>query len=732
MRRILISWGALYLLGALLSFLLLLFQHDGQLGTAVADTFPVILFVLHVLTACIFFLASLGGNAKLDSRSMARALNRRRLRFEGKKADFDIPMDGLFAISLTVFLFSYIFALAANMDYVQRFIQSGGNFALAVDSKSERMLVLFKYGTYLLIYPVARGLELLTAVKSARIVVWRKIADVCLVICSALLHVLAFPSGLFVNGLGPLAWFAFVPLLIVLRRSGFSRWMFHAFVWTMISLLVRNYWLGTFNLVSLQVAAGILGLYSMVFFFLMYFVNWGLRRLEASAPDNKSSHVLLFVLLFSCLWTIFDWIHSRGFTAYPWTLLPHSQWKNLPLMQITGVTGIWGISFVLYGLNCTLASFFVFDFRYRRVRAMAAAVVATIVFLLHMGGLAILLQRGKAEAKTSAEVHADVGRGNIDIKHKSSEGPVEGYARIALVQQNTDPRKHSHEQSFQSLRVLGDAVVEAAPETDLVVWSENAFIPNIRRWSMEVENPGHPYARLVNRMLEYQRSLGTWLLTGNDDYDRILDENGKEIDRLSYNAAVLFADDGQRRGTYRKLKLVPFTESFPFKDELPGIYGLLQDFDVNFEEPGKERSVFVHPKFGFSSPICFEDTFPDEVRKFVNKGAELIVNISNDYWSLSEVAARQHFAAAIFRATENRRYLLRSSTGGMTAAVDPYGRIIAELPAFTASAIAVDIPTNRQLQRTVYSVWGDWFILLLAIISAMLLLGLCAGNPRRS
>jgi apolipoprotein N-acyltransferase len=223
-------------------------------------------------------------------------------------------------------------------------------------------------------------------------------------------------------------------------------------------------------------------------------------------------------------------------------------------------------------------------------------------------------------------------------------------------------------------------------------------------------------------MLDYQRSTGTWLLTGNDDYEVYLDDDGKEIGRDNYNAAVFFSPDGERLDTYHKIRLVPFTEHFPYRDLFPRVYQLLLDFDVNFWEPGNTRTVFRHADFSFSTPICFEDAFPNEVRRFVNEGADIILNISNDYWSLTPVAAKQHFAASLFRATENRRVFLRSTASGMTAAVDPWGRVLFELPTYVPVAATVDIRLEEQMPTTMYSRYGDWYVLVLAVLVALLLL----------
>jgi apolipoprotein N-acyltransferase len=275
--------------------------------------------------------------------------------------------------------------------------------------------------------------------------------------------------------------------------------------------------------------------------------------------------------------------------------------------------------------------------------------------------------------------------------------------RLALVQQNEDPRKNDYQRVFDRLRSLTDRAVKSNP--DLVVWSETAFVPNIRRWSQE-DPATHPYAALVRDFLAYQKDTRRWLLTGNDDYSLELRDGVEE--RLDYNGSVLFSPAGTRVETYHKIHLVPFTEYFPFKKQLPSIYRLLQSFDAYLWEPGNRRVVFRHPLFAFSTPICFEDVFPNDVRQFVREGAEVILNLSNDYWSLTEAEGMQHAANAVFRAVENGRPVARAASSGLTCLVDTAGRIIARSPFFEESCLVVDLPLPTA-RRTLYTRWGDWF-----------------------
>jgi apolipoprotein N-acyltransferase len=289
---------------------------------------------------------------------------------------------------------------------------------------------------------------------------------------------------------------------------------------------------------------------------------------------------------------------------------------------------------------------------------------------------------------------------------------------IALIQQNSDPRKHGYYQTYDALKRITDEAMEHNP--DLVVWSETAFVPNIRRWSGE-DPAVYELAALVRDFLFYQKSLSAWLVTGNDDYT-VVSNGGQEETRLNYNAAVLFSDRGERVETYHKNKLVPFTEYFPFEKELPWVHKTLLAYDVHFWEPGTEKTVFRHPLFSFSTPICFEDVFPGLVRRYVLAGAEIIINLSNDYWSLKEAEAMQHGTHAVLRAVENRRPLLRATASGATLQVDEFGRILGASPLYEEGFLIARVPLVKR-PLTLYSRWGDWFPAACGGVIALLLLG---------
>jgi apolipoprotein N-acyltransferase len=180
-----------------------------------------------------------------------------------------------------------------------------------------------------------------------------------------------------------------------------------------------------------------------------------------------------------------------------------------------------------------------------------------------------------------------------------------------------------------------------------------------------------------------------------------------------YNAASVFAPDGALLGRYAKIHLVPWGEYIPFKSFFSFAHGLTRN--AGRFTHGWKRTVFRLHGHHYGIFICYESIFADEIRQFVVNGAEVLVNISDDGWYGDTSAPWQHLNMARMRAVENRRWLLRDTNTGVTAAIDPYGRITESAPRHEFTSLAVRYGFNDEL--TFYTRFGDVFALLCGILS---------------
>jgi apolipoprotein N-acyltransferase len=266
---------------------------------------------------------------------------------------------------------------------------------------------------------------------------------------------------------------------------------------------------------------------------------------------------------------------------------------------------------------------------------------------------------------------------------------------------------------------LSNEALAAQPKPQLVVWPETAFVPRIH-WHATYRDRQNLWL-IVRDLLEYLSQIDTPFLIGNNDarMDPAVNPNPDERHIVDYNAELLL-ERGEITEVYRKLHLVPFTEHFPYKRLLPFVYKALQNADTHFWQKGDKTTVFYTSGFRFAAPICFEDTFGYLSRIFVKAGADVLVNLTNDAWANSLSSQNQHLSTAVFRAVENNRSMVRSTTSGQTCAIDPSGRVTALARPFTEAWINVTVPIMEGF--TPYTLFGDYLGIIFTSMAVILLL----------
>ncbi|AEF81948.1 apolipoprotein N-acyltransferase [Leadbettera azotonutricia] len=516
----------------------------------------------------------------------------------------------------------------------------------------------------------------------------------------ALLFAAAFPNLLFENGLPLLAWIAYVPVFWVIRRSGFGASVFWGALYGYGAYGLFNYWLSVFHPLAGLIVGSIYMFYLAALFPLLKL---------AITLYPKRGYLLQFLF-----WMGFEYLRTQGFLGYAYGITGYSQWRLVPVIQIASIAGVWGVSALAVFPSAWLAAALPADLFGRKTDARLDGIFKAFFkrekIPALVWGIAVI----------AALVYGFVSP--LDY----GDAPK---AKLALIQHNTDPWRGGIEEyrnNYRVLKRLSDEALKANPDLDLVVWSETAFVPRIY-WHQTVRDDP-PSWTLVKELLDYLASQDVPFVIGNDDARKEPAKNPLDDNRVDYNGVMLF-EKGEIKTLYRKLHLVPFTEHFPYKRQLPFVYDALINADTHFWETGNEATVFESRGIKFSTPICFEDTFGYLSREFVRNGAELIVNLSNDAWSHSLPAQNQHLSMAVFRAVENRRAMARSTASGQTCAIDPNGKVLAMAEPFTEAWLAAELPLVKV--SSLYTRFGDWlpkvfmglaFILLIAgIVSGILL-----------
>lgn len=263
--------------------------------------------------------------------------------------------------------------------------------------------------------------------------------------------------------------------------------------------------------------------------------------------------------------------------------------------------------------------------------------------------------------------------------------PEAGPERALLVQGNVNPLAKVQGELDQEvyLRLTREGLAQY-PEARLVVWPETAV------WQIPEE---------AKRLLQ-----GRFLLTGLNLYGP--------------NRAVLY-QEGRVLGHYDKVRLVPFGERFPFRETLGGVYGFFfRAFglgELADRMPG-DRLIPLGP---YGAMICYESVFPSVARTLAREGARVLVLLTNDAWFGPSFGGRQHFALGRLRAVETGRWLLRVGNDGITASIDPYGRVVAQIPPHQEGYLLA--PYSLKEGRTLYVRYGDWAV---GVALTLFLLGL--------
>jgi apolipoprotein N-acyltransferase len=507
--------------------------------------------------------------------------------------------------------------------------------------------------------------------------------ELLLLAASALLFALAFPSFLSQWGWFPLAFLALTPVFIVVHRAGWVRTVLYGAFFGFASYALYNYWLGSFHPLTLIIVPPIYSVYFLAVFPL-------LKAADSLFPRHG-------FLLQTLIWVAYEFAKTQGFLGYSYGVIGFSQYLFLPLARLSSVTGVWGVSLIVVFPSALLGNalrngFGEFVSFVRRMR------IPLLLYLAVFAAVAVFGLLSKSDLDSAPRW------------------------KVALVQQNVDPWKGGNKTYAKTLEILtrlSREALEEDPSVDIVIWSETSFVPAID-WHTRYRTDRVAFG-LVKELREFLARQPVPFVVGNDDGQLAKDEQGRDT-RVDYNAAILF-DKGEIVDTYRKLHLVPFTEDFPYKESLSGIYQWLKDADTHFWEEGTEYTVFEAGGARFSTPICFEDTFPYLNREFIRSGAEVLVNMTNDAWSQAVACEMQHMSIALFRALENKRTLVRSTNGGITCVIDPNGRITAMLPPFTEGYLIAEVPVYTA-EQTLYNHWGDWFAIFVSILA---LLGLAGG-----
>ena len=408
-----------------------------------------------------------------------------------------------------------------------------------------------------------------------------------------------------------------------------------------------------------------LGLYLGLFGLLFGAIrrNWSLPAALISSP---------------VLWVTVEFARDRV-TGFPWDLLGYAQIDNLTLIRLAPWTGAFGLSLVIAAVNMLWAAPIAKLGRTTtRLLLLLACTLTVIGVWLQFGGPSPPRSEASAMAVLVQE-NLSVGAG---VQQQSREAMLASFATL------------SQHPDFPPQTILSGS-------PNLVVWPESpaAF------WDSD------PAYR--DFMQQLAKGSSTPILA--DDLSRA--SRNPDGDYNLYNSTSFFREDGSYGGRYDKIHLVPFGEYVPYKPLFFFAGHLLDDLPFI---PGTQRVLFEDHGRKFGAFICYESIFGDEIRQFVAHGAQVLVNLSDDGWYGDTSAPWEHLDMVRMRAIENNRWILRSTNTGVTASIDPYGRIVDQMPRHVRGALLARF--NFLDGMTFYTRHGDWIAWICAALTGALVI----------
>jgi apolipoprotein N-acyltransferase len=516
---------------------------------------------------------------------------------------------------------------------------------------------------------------------------------------SAFLQLLPFPIA------GPvpfwrrlICWFCLVPLLSALLSNNRSGQPLRASQTTLLSYtcgivwyLGNCYWIyrtmHVYENIPILASLGILLLFAM--YVGLYHALFG--AVIGWLQSRFSRTTVLMASPF--IWVAVELARAR-ITGFPWDLLGYTQVDSLALTKLAPVLGVMGISFVIVAINALWLTRIKTN---PKLTYLPIAIAATVCITLAATSLHTMPPTSEKNSGVATLVQENLSVGNARAADpETKEQMLASFAGLSL-----------HPAVGLTPRDTKQFGVAATDHSQLIVWPEapTDFVDS------------DPILRRVMSTLALQAAAPVIV------NDVTIASYGDGHPNL-YNSASFYLPDGSYAGHYDKMHLVPFGEYTPYKPLFFFVGHLLDDLVFI---PGTQRTLFNANGKRYGVFICYESIFGEDMRKFARDGAQVLINISDDGWYGDTAAPWEHLDMVRMRAIENRRWIVRSTNTGITATIDPLGRVVATLPRHIRSSMQVAFGYRDDI--TLYSRFGDWFAWLCTILVAGLL---AIGYTRKS
>ena len=454
-----------------------------------------------------------------------------------------------------------------------------------------------------------------------------------------------------------LAWICFVPVLWVLDNEHLTSWEALALGWTCGMLAHLSVYTWLINMLRdfgyLPLPLALLGYVLLCAAQSSLFAFWGWA---VHGLVNRRGAPLIWTA--PIMMVIAEWLYPALFPSY----LANSQYRQIWLIQSLDLAGPLGLTFLLtLGSSVTYATAAAL-WRHRGGLPIASALVLATLVVADL-----LYGYGAAADLEDTMAHAD---------NQLTLGLVQ--TNMGMFDRSANPEEGLRRHRAQSMELERQGA-------QLIVWPESGYYYAIRDGTQNVKR-------------EVLGPITTPIVFGG----MRLDPTG--LERKIYNTAFLSDAGGNLLGHYDKIFLLAFGEFLPLGEFFPFLYKLSPE--TSRFHRGESVAPLTINGIRFGMLMCYEDILPGFVRRIMRQSPDVLLNLTNDVWFGRSNEPLIHLALATFRAVEQRRYLVRATNTGISAFIDPIGRIISTTPVYARASL---LGTVEPMYRTTfYATWGDW------------------------
>ena len=538
---------------------------------------------------------------------------------------------------------------------------------------------------------------------------------------SGLLLSLAIPNEFFLLGLPAVTLFSLIPFYMAIRTTKNYKSVFLlSFIQVVSTHLASSFWLAYFKdfaaltLGASAVGTGLIGAGVSLLYHLPYAEQKSRNQLNQNSFFQTFTDSTVFrIFYFAAVYTLYEWVKSTGFLGYPWGTISSAMFKWPVIMQLSAITGIYGISFIFALINAFFAECLIYYFSADKQLKQNTRTDLFITFKITSIFVALILVYGF-------------------FQYTKERIPTKTINTIIVQQNNDSWNERNDKQNVLVNEILTQEAYEkmqnAGETPQLILWCEGTlkhYLPqNLDRYQR------FPKEKPLNQFIE---EMNVPLITGGvwcQDEEK----------NVFFNAAIVFDNKGNLRGAYGKNHLVPCAEAIPGM-EYPAVRKFMKKvihisngwtpgdkyvfFDVPCSYYGKpipeatayydlsvpynaaQQAAQSLPTVRISTPVCFDDCFPDIMRPLFLNGSEVFMNITNDSWSLKQSSEYQHFVNSVYSAIEYRTTLVRSTNAGYSVVVNPAGKVLMDMPLFEQCSDWYKVPIFERTMTT-FARFGNW------------------------